>query len=239
MSDARSATTDDLRAPACDPATAEPAKERVADLIVHAAGGVALAALVLWLLRKPVGQSATVAEALSFTVYLAALGGVIVTSAVYNWIRPGRCKTVLRRVDHAMIYALIAGTYTPFVVRHIASAGTPDGGAATLSLAALVLVWTVAAGGMVLKLACPHRFERLGLALYLGLGWSMAVLSPPVWTALPTGALLLLVAGGLLYTVGTTFHLMERLAYNRAIWHGFVVTAAGCHVAAVALANMA
>lgn len=227
---------DNQRPRAAEAALPDPgpsATERLADLVVHAAGSVVLAAIALWLLRKPVGDAASRAELVSLAVYLTALGGVMLTSAVYNGLRPGRFKDVLRRFDHAMIYALIAGTYTPFAVRHLVHSGAVHTGGPTV---ALVLVWAVAAGGMVLKLAFPNRFERFGFALYLGLGWSMAVLAPPVWTALPAGPLALLVAGGLLYTVGTVFHLKERIAYSRAIWHGFVVVAAGCHVTAVGLA---
>nr|WP_281414978.1 hemolysin III family protein [Azospirillum picis] len=203
-------------------------------MAVHAVGGATLTVIAMCLLRKPLGEATGLATILSFAVYLTALAGVMLSSAIYNWHRPGRRKDILRRIDHAMIYALIAGTYTPFAVRRILQPG-PE--AAGHPLAALVLVWVVALGGMAMKVAFPLRFERIGLALYLGLGWSMAVLAPSVWTALPWAPLLLVAAGGLLYTVGTAFHLMDRLAYSRAIWHGFVVVAAGCHVTAVALAS--
>lgn len=200
--------------------------ERLADLIVHALSvlGVLIGAVWLLLFRS---CCADAAEGVSLLAYMVTLGGMVFASAAYNLVRTGRVKEILRCIDHAMIYALIAGTYTPFAARHMA--------AAKEIVWSLWIVWGVAAAGMVLKLAFPRRLERLGLALYLGLGWALVVLGMPMWGGLGTASLLLLAAGGLLYTLGTLVHLAEKVAYHNAAWHAIVLAAAGCHFMAVVL----
>lgn len=203
-------------------------RECLADMIVHAVGLTGAIAGTVWLLPER-ACCLSDAEFSSLLIYMATLTAVLLTSAVYNLARPGRRKEFLRRIDHAMIYALIAGTYTPFAVRHIVRAhGNAHG---------LLAVWGVAFAGIVLKAAFPRRFERFGFALYLGLGWAIAVVAPSVWFSLTTPTLTLVLAGGVLYTAGSAVHLMTTVAYHNAVWHGFVVAAAGCHFAAVALAS--
>ncbi len=99
----------------------------------------------------------------------------------------------------------------------------------------MAFVWLTAAAGASLALAAPHRFERLQLAGYLLLGWSILVAREPLAASVPAVAIWLLVTGGLLYSFGVLFHLCQRLAFHNAIWHGLVLAAAGCHYAAVLL----
>jgi hemolysin III len=135
-----------------------------------------------------------------------------------------RLKEWLRRFDHAAIFLMIAGTYTPFVLIEM---NTPWG------LSLLAVVWAIAAVGIVLQLFAPRYLGGLSVALYLIQGWAVLAALEPLMTALPGRVLTLLMAGGVLYTVGVVFHLWERLPYQNAIWHGFVLTAATCHFAAV------
>jgi hemolysin III len=97
----------------------------------------------------------------------------------------------------------------------------------------LAVVWTMAAIGIVLKLFFPRFLEGLSTALYLVQGWAVVIAWEPLQTALPAWILTLLMVGGALYTVGVVFHLWNRLPYQNAIWHGFVLSAASCHFAAV------
>ncbi|NYZ11458.1 hemolysin III family protein [Azospirillum sp. RWY-5-1] len=200
--------------------------ERFIDLIVHALCVLGVMIGTAWLVW---GSSCCTDETgrLSLFAYMVALGGMVFASSAYNAVRIGRAKEVLRRIDHAMIYALIAGTYTPFAVHHMDHAE----GIGT----SLWIVWGVALAGVGLKLAFPRRLERLGLALYLGLGWALLVLGMPMWGAVGTLPMVLLAVGGVLYTLGTVVHLAHRLAYHNAAWHVFVLVAAGCHFAAVVL----
>jgi hemolysin III len=137
-------------------------------------------------------------------------------------------KWVLRRLDHSAIYLLIAGTYTPFLAQMksvVASAGLGVG------------VWLSAAIGMALKLALPGRFDRLAVVLCLLLGWSGVVAYDAFASVLPSASVWLLAIGGILYSVGTLFHVWRDLRFHNAIWHCFVLLAASCHYWAV-LASM-
>ncbi|MGQ9369212.1 PAQR family membrane homeostasis protein TrhA [Azospirillum sp. ST 5-10] len=202
--------------------------ERLADTVIHAVGIVGAGLGALWMVPKRACCLPGV-ELLSLVVYTGTLAVTLLTSALYNLAPAGRRKELLRRIDHAMIYALIAGTYTPFAIRHLSRDGGRGEG--------LLVAWGVALAGMVLEVAFPRRFERFGFALYLGLGWAVVVLAPSVWASLATPILTLVLAGGALYTLGSAVHLMTAVAYHNAAWHALVVTAAGCHFAAVVLAS--
>lgn len=198
--------------------------ELLADAVVHVVG-VALglagaAALVAAVLLDGVEAQLR----LAVVVYAVALVAMLGASAAYNMWPVGRVKWRLRRLDHSTIFLMIAGTYTPFV----ATIGT-----SRLAWALLAAMWTVAVLGAALKVLLPGRFDRLSIALYLAMGWSGVMAYEPVIAGLPSNALWLLAVGGLLYTVGVVFHLMERLPFQNAIWHGFVLAAAACHYAAV------
>lgn len=197
--------------------------EIVADGIVHAVG-LALAvagAIALILLTLEASGAVRIVSAL---IYAVALMTVLGLSAAYNLWPVSPCKWLLRRFDHSAIYLLIAGTYTPFLLKMHASLA---------STALLIGVWAAAAVGIAVKLLLPGRFDRLSIALYLLLGWSGVVAYDAIVRTLPDATLALLAAGGLLYTVGVVFHAWRTLRYQNAVWHGFVLVAALCHYFAV------
>jgi hemolysin III len=138
-------------------------------------------------------------------------------------VRP-RLKEILRRLDHAAIFLMIAGTYTPFILIKMNT---------SWGLGLLAVVWSMAAIGIAIKLFAPRFLDGLSTALYLVQGWAVIAAWEPLMSAMPGRVLTLLVAGGVLYTIGVVFHLWERLPYQNAIWHGFVLSAASCHFAAV------
>ena len=199
---------------------ASPPVERLADGGVQCVN-VVLAAAGRLVLGVLVGTQADPRLLAALTVYGAGLLAMVGTSALYAWAR-GSCRHMLyRHLDHAAIFLMIAGTYTPFTM-------IPFGGVHSRLLA---LIWAVALLGVLLKLIAPRRVERLSIPLYLILGW--AVLSDPgLLLSLPVPVVTLLVAGGVFYTVGITFHL-ARMPFQEAIWHGFVLAAAACHYSAV------
>ena len=158
--------------------------------------------------------------------YALGLIGSFGFSAAYNLTLHAPTRAVLRRFDHAAIYLLISGTYTPMALLGI-------GGTAGIALTAAS--WTISAIGITLKLTSIHRWARLGFALYLAQGWLGGLTAWPFLTNLTPEALTLLVAGGLAYTVGTIFHHSTRIPYARAIWHGHVLAAAVSHYAAIIL----
>jgi hemolysin III len=196
--------------------------ERRADAVVHAVGlGAGAAGAILLLAMTADGGSV---RSLSAVVYTVGLLTMLVCSAAYNLARPSPAKWWLRRLDHAAIFLMIAATYTPFLtVLKDATAATALAG----------VVWAGAVAGMVLKLAWPGRFDRLSVALCLALGWVVVLAFGPLSQSVPMLTLALLIAGGTLYTVGVVFHLWDSLRFGTAIWHGFVVAAAGCHYGAV------
>jgi hemolysin III len=197
--------------------------EMIADGVVHGIGvfGGLIAATVLIVLTAIYASALDVAVV---SVYVAGLLAMLVLSATYNLWPVSRAKWVLRRFDHSAIYLLIAATYTPFIME------VKD------SLFAIVLltgVWCVAIFGIVLKLGWPGRFDRLSVGLYLAMGWSGLMLYQKVVTALPSLALWFVVAGGVLYSLGVVFHAWQRLRFQNAIWHCFVLLGAACHYTAV------
>jgi hemolysin III len=195
--------------------------EIIADGVVHAAGivlGLIGAAIVIVILRA---RPAAFAPTLIYMIGLIAMLGI---SAAYNMWPISPTKWLLRRFDHSAIYLLIAGTYTPFLAlmkSGLAFAGLTAG------------IWSSALVGVLLKLALPGRFDRLSIALYLMLGWIGIIAYDHLLPVIPSASLWLLAIGGVLYSLGTLFHLWERLRFQNAIWHGFVLLAAGCHYSAV------
>ena len=136
---------------------------------------------------------------------------MIFCSALYNMVPHADWEWLLKRLDHSAIYLKIAGTYTAFAIlagNHPYLIGT---------------LWTIAGVGVALKLLAPHEYRRMGLILYLGLGWMAAFFGWDVFTALPLASVALIVAGGGIYTSGVVFYLWDRLPYHMAIWHIFVL----------------
>lgn len=192
-------------------------EERRADAAVHVVG------LVLGLMSVPaIILMATLLDGrlsvvLSMTLYGAALLAMLGASAAYHMIRSEPWEETLRRVDHAAIYVKIAATQTPFAVM------TGSSQAGWL----LAAVWAAALAGAMGKLLAPRLMTRIGLPLYLLLGWSGLMLLWPGEGARPLfgATLILAMTGGVLYTIGVYFFLAERLRFHNAIWHGFVLVA--------------
>ena len=157
-------------------------------------------------------------------IYAAGLLAMLGCSAAYNMFRTSRWRDWLRRFDHAAIFAMIAGTFTPFTLLGLKCAW---------SISLTAVIWAVAAIGIAIKLLKPQRIETVSIGLYLALGWIGVVAAGPFMAAFDPVTLSLLAAGGILYSSGVVFHLWHRLPYQNAIWHGFVLAAAAVHYAAV------
>ena len=202
--------------------------ERIADGTMHAIGltGALSGAvfLILWAAHS-VGSGHVAA----LCVYGAALVATFAASAFYHMTPWEGLRPLLRRIDHAAIYLKIAGTYTPLVV--LIGNG--------LAYGLLALVWVLAVAGMVSKLFFWRTPGRYGPLLYLVLGWMGAGMIWLAWPVLPPWSLGLIVAGGMLYTLGVVFFVWETLKFSNAIWHGFVVAASACFFAAIAVAASA
>jgi len=197
--------------------------ELIADGIVHGIGvfGGVVAATVLIVLAA---VFASAYEIVTVSVYAAGLLAMLGFSAAYNLWPVSRGKWLLRRFDHSAIYILIAATYTP-VFAQLQNR--------VFAMSLLAGVWSVAMVGIVLKLFCPGRFDRLSVGLYLAMGWSGLIAYDAGLSSLPRLALWFIVAGGLLYSFGVIFHAWRRLRFQNAIWHSFVLMGAACHYTAV------
>lgn len=185
-------------------------------LVVAVAAGSILLALTL-LHTAPEAFPALV-------VYVATLVVVLGVSLAYNMAPVSPIKRLLARFDQAAIFLFIAGSYTPF----LAVIGGTQAGAVMMSL-----VWGASLIGVALKLIVPQRFGRLAILLYLAIGWSGVVVFQALAQELPSSTLWLLLAGGVTYSAGIIFHLWEKLKFQNALWHVFVVAGASLHLWAV------
>lgn len=198
--------------------------ERWADGVVHVLG-VALGLGAVTALIGRVLATASLPALVPVAIYSFALIAVLTVSAVYNMLPVSPMKWLIRRFDHSAIYVLIAGTYTPFLMKLSET---------VVAQALLALVWIASIAGVLLKIALPGRFDRLSIALYLFIGWSGVVMWEHI-AQLPAETLWLMLAGGILYTVGVFFHVWQSLPFQNAIWHAFVLVASGCFYSAVFL----
>lgn len=197
--------------------------EVIADSIVNGVGVVfaLIGATVLIFYATVWSSYGAIAAAWIYGVGLVLTLGM---SFTYNLWPVSRTKWFLRRFDHSFIYVLIAATYTPFLER-----GAED----PLLFAMLIAVWVFAAFGIVLKCLFPGRYDRLAILLYLAMGWSGVIVAKPVSMYIPFASMLLIIIGGVIYSLGVIFHVWEKLRFQNAIWHGFVIAAAAVHYSAV------
>ena len=197
--------------------------ERVADGVIHAIG-VAGSLVATCIVLTAAIPSLPAQSTLSLFIYGLAMVAMFSFSAAYHLTPVPHWKSGLRRLDKAAIFLKIAGTYTPF-------AAVSLGG--FLGFGLLGVVWTVALFGAFAMLFFQQGLRGYSIFLYLGLGWSVLVVIQPLYASLPVSAMILLAAGGALYTIGVIFHLWERLPFQNAIWHLFVLVATSCHFAAI------
>jgi len=191
------------------------------DAAIHIVGILFAINASLWLLAHITGLSVVV----SVSIYCAGLLTMILASAAYQLWRQGPGKELLRRIDHAAIFLMIAATYTPFAANRL------DHGTGT---ALLAVIWLCAMTGVILKLTFPRRFARLSVVFYLAMGWMIVAVAKPLSSGLASADFWLLVAGGLVYSAGVGFFLAERLPFHKPVWHGFVLVAVAMHFAAIA-----
>lgn len=200
------------------------AAAKCADLVVHVVG-LTLALVGGIVLLTLAVRAGSIPMAVGVGIYATGLLAMLAFSTAYNFA-PARRRPLLRRLDHAGIFLMIAGSYTPFTTQSL------TGGWAIGMTAA---VWSIAAFGAFGKLFLPGLGRRFWVAVYLALGWLVVVALKPMIDAVAWYALLLLVAGGVLYSTGVIFYVNKKLKFARAIWHGHVVVAAAAHWTAILL----
>jgi hemolysin III len=199
--------------------------EEIANSVSHGVGLLAAIAVVPVLLVAAIhrGSATGVVAAGIFSATMVLL---YLTSTLYHALPDNRAKRVFKVLDHAAIYLLIAGTYTPFTlgVMHGAWGWTLFG-----------LVWGLALAGLLLKAIGGFGYPKLSVVLYLAMGWLVLIAIRPLWQHVAPWGLFWLFAGGLAYTLGVVFFALDsRVRYSHFVWHLFVVLGTACHVVAVA-----
>lgn len=199
-------------------------REEVASLWTHAAG-VVISFIALGVMLVVAGTDPR--KIVSAAVFGMSLVMLYSASTLYHFFISPQWKSRLQALDHACIYILIAGSYTPICLLVL-----PGAWGAIL----LVLVWSMATAGVAVKLLIASKRDHwISTTLYLAMGWLVLGAIVPLYRAMPPGGMAWLLAGGLAYTGGITFFMWHRLPYNHAIWHLFVLTGSICHVLAVIL----
>jgi len=199
--------------------------ERAADRVIHFIG-VPLGVVAGFLLLAQAGLHGGAVLFTSIAVYVFGLIGMLGSSAAYQLSPPGRRKEKLRRLDRAMIFVMIAGTYTPLSANVLYGRG---------GVWLCALLWALAAAGIFVTLRFPRRFENAMLALYLAMGWMVLLLIRDCFALLSAAVMALIFTGGAAYTVGAVIQSFPNIKFHNPIWHGLILVAASCQYAAIAL----
>lgn len=198
--------------------------EEKLNIATHAFGFVASIFGAYLLLQK--GDVKIPKNLISYIVYSVSLLSLYAASTLYHSAKTIDLRRKLNIVDHAAIFILIAGSYTPFTL--IALAGT-------LGWAVFIIVWFIAIVGVIIKLFFTGRYEKLSTAMYVAMGWLAIFVVGPLLSALPAPGFILLALGGLLYTIGAIFFSIKRIKFNHAIFHVFVLGGSLCHFLSIYL----
>jgi hemolysin III len=198
-------------------------REELWNSITHGVGAfLSIAALVLLIVyASSYGGASHVVSAVIFGATLILLYSA---STLYHSCRKPRLKSAFKILDHSCIYLLIAGTYTPFLLVTLRGA---------VGWTMFAVIWVLAFAGVIFKFFFVHRFNILSTLAYIFMGWMIIFVIKPLMDSLPTGGIVWLVAGGLAYTLGTIFYAWNKLPFNHAIWHLFVLAGSACHFFAV------
>ncbi len=197
----------------------------IASSIIHGIGAL-LAVAALAVLVTYASLMGDAWRVVSFSIYGATLVLLYTSSTLYHGFQRPAVKHVFRILDHASIYLLIAGTYTPFLLVTLR-------GAWGWSL--FGVAWGLAAVGVVQAALFLDRLKLVSLIAYIAMGWLIIIAVKPLLSALAAGGMAWLAAGGALYTLGVVFYTVKRIPYNHAIWHLFVLGGSLCHFCAMLL----
>ncbi|MFT7680101.1 MAG: hemolysin III [Planctomycetota bacterium] len=199
------------------------AREEIAHAVTHGIGALlSVAALVLLIVRA--SSTGDVWRVVSFSIFGTSMVLLYTASTLYHSFSRTDARMRLKVFDHAMIYVLIAGSYTPFLLITLR-------GAWGWSL--FGVLWGMTLMGISFKVFFIGRFPRMSTLLYLTMGWVGVIAAKPMYEALPGACLGWLLAGGLFYSLGTIFYTRESLKYHHAVWHLFVLAGTCCHFQSV------
>lgn len=199
-------------------------REELANTITHGIGMIFGIVGLILLLVKAIDHQADTLTLTSMAIYGASIIVLFLASTLYHAIPHPQAKRWLKTFDHCAIYLLIAGSYTPFL---LVSLRTP------LAFGLMIVIWSIALIGIIMKVAFVYRFKKLSLMTYLVMGWLSLIVIYQLAINLDVGGLTLLAAGGIVYSLGVIFYVAKRIPFNHAIWHGFVLAGCVCHFFAI------
>ena len=187
--------------------------EEIANAVTHGVAALMSVAGLAILVGFAVAYSGTPMVITAVSVFGASMVFLYVASTLYHAIPNPKAKRILQRLDHSMIFVLIAGSYTPFCLITLKG---------VTGIALCIAVWTIAILGITLQGFLIKKGKWLNSLLYLAMGWLVILVIEPLIENLPNGGLWLLTAGGLSYSLGVIFYIWKSMPYNHAIWHLFV-----------------
>lgn len=197
-------------------------KEELANSITHGLGVLfGIVSLIVLLFISIKKQS--VVSIVAFSIYGACLILMYLSSTLYHSIPHEKAKQILRVFDHSSIFLFIAGTYTPIALLTMTG---------RLRVGVLVAMWVIAVSGVLFKIFTFGKFDKfkaVSLGIYIGMGWLTVLTIKPIIQMTSIGFFMWVLAGGLIYTLGTIFYSIKKIPYNHAIWHLFVLAASVAH----------
>lgn len=200
----------------------ESPEEELANSVSHGVG--ALLSIVALVLMVVAAAPHSVWHVVSVSIFGVSLVMLYLASTIFHWVSSRRLKKVFQLLDHACIFILIAGSYMPWVLVNLRG---PWG------WTIFGLVWGLAIIGIILKAIFLPRFDKVGTAIYVLMGWLIVIAFKPLLDQTEWIEVVWLVAGGLFYTIGVYFYLMKNRKYSHLVWHIFVMGGSACHVVAV------
>jgi hemolysin III len=199
------------------------AREEIINSITHGLGAM-LSIVALVVLIIIAGRNNDMWQLISFSIYGSTLIILYLSSTLYHSFTGPKLKNLFARFDHVSIFLLIAGTYTPILLISIRG---------VWGWTLLIVIWTVALIGAVIRSIYLHRFRKLMVAIYLLMGWMFVLAGKQIYLNLSTESLLFLLFGGIAYSVGVVFYMWRKLPYSHGIWHLFVLAGSILHFFAI------
>lgn len=191
--------------------------------ITHALGFLASSAGLVMLVIAA-AQTGDPYRIVSASIFGCCLSAFYIVSTLYHSVQSPKMRSLFRVLDHASIYIVIAATYTPFVLVTLRGNG---------GWTLFAIVWGLAIAGVIYKSVAIHRMHLLATGLYVAMGWMIVLKIDVLTSLLPTGGLVWLIAGGVTYTLGVVFYVIDKIPCNHAIWHLFVIGGSVCHYFAI------
>ena len=198
-------------------------EEELANRLTHSVAAV-LSMIGLVVLVVAASRTGDPYRIVSSAIFCGALSLFYIISTLYHTFRRPKVRYIFRVLDHIGIYLVIAASYTPFTLVSLREES---------GWALFAVVWTLATAGAIFKSFMTHRLAFLAPVFYIGLGWLIVIDLDGLLAMVPIKGVLWLLAGGLFYTVGILFYAIDRIPYNHAIWHVFVIAGSFCHYLAV------